>query len=586
MGNIINICLSCDDNYAEHAGVVIASILANAKPEDEPVFYILDGDISDKHKQEILELKKIKDCKINFISINKDNFSEYRKVKSHEYITLATYYRLLLPTLLPDVSRVIYLDCDMIVLTSLFDLFYRNMYGCPIAGVHDIKRKRVRENKTYVNAGMLVIDLDKTRELKLEEKFLEWTKRHIDTIKVGDQEIINEVCRDNICIVDDRWNVQSSNFTNRSSYTRYPKIIHYTAKIKPWHFGSFSYHRNLYFKYLQMTPWKLSRKEFRRWTRENQKASVIAYFKYRPHFFLRPKFYRAVYETYVKKEYKPKNIKILITCRKNGYLSNDDRLVPIQCGRKIAIEKYNSGKFSQEDYDWLMKNTIGDDTGDNISERYGTLKEMTAVYWAWKNYDKLGNPDYIGLNHYRQYFEINYENLDKIFEKYDLIKQKHDFSKYSLYEVWIKEGCSKSFIDNAISICKCVNNTEGRKIEKFLKGNIKRGMPNMFIMKKDDFFNYCNFIFPIIFKLPQETAFGRQAGYFAALLTSYYLFRLSKTKRAYNTSIVTYYENSGKHFFKDNIFSIKREDLSIQSHLVIKILGIKIKIRMKDKEDE
>lgn len=30
----INICLSCDDNYAKYAGVVITSVLTNALPED------------------------------------------------------------------------------------------------------------------------------------------------------------------------------------------------------------------------------------------------------------------------------------------------------------------------------------------------------------------------------------------------------------------------------------------------------------------------------------------------------------------------------------------------------------------------
>lgn len=586
MGNIINICLSCDDNYAEHAGVVMASVLANAKPADYHVFYILDGEISEQHKQEILSLKSIKDCEINFVTIDKSEFDDYKKVKSHQYITLATYYRLKLPALLPDVSRVIYLDCDMVVMASLWDLFNRNLNGCPIAGVHDIKGKRVRENSTYINAGMLIIDLDKTRELNLETEFLNWTKQHIETIKVGDQEIINEVCKNNIYILDDKWNVQSSNFTNRSSYTKYPKIIHYTSKSKPWHFGSFSYHRNLYFKYLQMTPWKLSRKEFRHWTKDNQTASVIAYFKHRPHFFLRPRFYKAVWETYIKKEYTPKDIKILVACHKRSYLSQDERLVPIHCGRKIAFEKSKDGKISQDEYKWLLDNTIGDDTCDNISELNRTLNEMTAIYWAWKNYERLGNPDYIGLNHYRRYFEINYGDLDEILEKYDFVKQSHAFSKYSFYEIWMKEGRSKDFIDNAISICKSVNNAEGRKIEKFLKGNIHRGFCNMFIMKKEDFFKYCNFIFPIILKLPRETSFGRQAGYFAELLTSYYLWKLSKTKRAYNTSIVTYYEASGKNFIKDKIFSVKREELSTNDHIIIKILGIKIKIKVKIKEEE
>ena len=43
LGEKINICLACDDNYSKYAGVVIASILKNAAPKDNLSIYILDG---------------------------------------------------------------------------------------------------------------------------------------------------------------------------------------------------------------------------------------------------------------------------------------------------------------------------------------------------------------------------------------------------------------------------------------------------------------------------------------------------------------------------------------------------------------
>ena len=298
----INICLACDDNYSKYAGVVIASILYNANEDDNISFYILDGGIKDEHKQQILELKSIKNCDINFVPINESDFEDYKQVRTHEYITLATYYRLKLPTLLPDIKRLIYFDCDFVVNSSLKELFNTDMGDCAVAGVTDIKRKMLKHNPTYVNAGMLVFDLDNMRKQNLEEKFLNWTKEHKDTIKCGDQEIINETLNNGIKIVDDSWNVQSSNFTNRSSYTNKPRAIHFVAKKKPWHFGSFSYHRPLYFKYLQMTPWKLTDEEYTHWTKDNQIESLIKYFKYRPFFMLRPRFYKALFCTYILKD--------------------------------------------------------------------------------------------------------------------------------------------------------------------------------------------------------------------------------------------------------------------------------------------
>lgn len=581
MGDSINICLACDDNYAQYAGVVIASVLANANSSDELVFYILDGGISQDNKQKILELKSIKDCEINFVSVYAGLFEDYKKVKTHEYITLVTYYRLKLSSILPAVSKIIYLDCDVIVETSLKDLYNKDLGAYPLAGVLDINIKNVRKNPTYINVGVLVMDLANIRKQNIENKFAEWTNANIDKIKTGDQEIINEVCRGNILILDEEWNVQSSNFTNRSTYTRNPKIIHYTSKRKPWHYASFSFHRSLYFKYLQLTPWKLSEKDLQHWIKDNQRDSLIDYLKYRPLFFLRPRFYIALYCTYFRHENKKKNIKILVAYHKKDKLYKNDLLIPVHCGRDIAIQKYKEGKINPSDYEWMIENLIGDNTGDNISSLNLTLNEMTAIYWAWKNYDKIGNPDYIGLNHYRRFFEINYSKINEILSKYDFIKQKHSYSKRSFYDLWCGEyDRSTEFIDNAIKICKKVDSKEGSKIEKFLKSNIHRGFCNMFIMSRKDFFKYCNFIFPIILKLPQDSAmYGRQAGYFAELLTSYYLYELSKHEKAYNTSIVSYFEDSSTNFVKDNIFSIKFEKLSNKAHLIIKILGLKMKLK-------
>ncbi len=300
--NIINICISCDDNYAQYASVVMASVLTNASKDDNISFYILDGGINNDKKEKILTLKKtIKDCEINFVDINEEDFNDYKSVNTHKYITLPTFYRLKLPELLPNVNRVIYLDCDVVVNTSLAELFNISMGESSIAGVHDIDKKDVRRNPTCVNAGVLVMDLDNMRKYNIQNKFLEWTKEHIDEIVKGDQQIINETLKGNIVIVQDKWNVQSSNFSNRSSFITQPNIVHFVARKKPWHYASFSYHRDLYFKYLQLTPWKLTEQEYKHWTKDNQRDSIIEYIKYRPLFWLRPSFYKAIYLTYIKK---------------------------------------------------------------------------------------------------------------------------------------------------------------------------------------------------------------------------------------------------------------------------------------------
>ncbi len=295
----INVCLSCDDNYSKYAGVVIASIFANASSEDKISIYILDGGVSDQHKREILSLKDIKDSEISFVAVDQGLFEDYKNICTHSYISLPAYYRLKMASLLPDVSRVIYLDCDIVVNCSLNKLFESELGNNPFGGVRDINRKMLKKNPNYINSGVLVMDLDNIRKLNLEETIFEWTKLNFESIKLGDQEIINRVCENQITILDDEWNVQSSNFTNRSSYTKNPKIVHFVARRKPWHWASFSIHKRLYFKYLQLTPWKLSAEEYKHWTKDNQIASLFEYIKHRPIFYLRPRFYEAIFKTYI-----------------------------------------------------------------------------------------------------------------------------------------------------------------------------------------------------------------------------------------------------------------------------------------------
>lgn len=103
------------------------------------------------------------------------------------------------------------------------------------------------------------------------------------------------------------------------------------------------------------------------------------------------------------KKKKP-TVKILVGYHRPAVLLKDEVLTPIHLGRALATEASKDGSMSKEDYQWMLDNMIGDDTGENISEENRKYCELTALYWAWKNYDKLGNPDYVGFMQYRRHF--------------------------------------------------------------------------------------------------------------------------------------------------------------------------------------
>ena len=77
-------------------------------------------------------------------------------------------------------------------------------------------------------------------------------------------------------------------------------------------------------------------------------------------------------------------------CQLPSCFDNRQVYIPLQCGRSCRE---------------LIPETIGDDTGDNISNRNADVNEMTAIYWVARHYNELGNPDYIGFDHYRRFLE-------------------------------------------------------------------------------------------------------------------------------------------------------------------------------------
>lgn len=96
------------------------------------------------------------------------------------------------------------------------------------------------------------------------------------------------------------------------------------------------------------------------------------------------------------------SVKILVCYHKPATLVENEIFVPIHVGRAQA--GFSKDGYIQDNHrQWLLDHMIGDDTGDNISDKTLTYSELTALYWAWKNYDRLGDPDYIGLMHYRRF---------------------------------------------------------------------------------------------------------------------------------------------------------------------------------------
>ncbi len=190
-----------------------------------------------------------------------------------------------------------------------------------------------------------------------------------------------------------------------------------------------------------------------------------------------------------------KDIKIIIATHKKYEMPKDKMYIPVHVG---ADGKDDLGY-------------IKDNSGDNISKKNPFFCELTGLYWAWKNLDA----EYIGLAHYRRHFSIKrksknkFENvlteqqLQKILEKTDVVlTKKRKYYIENLYSHY-KHTMYIEPLDETGKIIEEMYPEYSAYFNKLHK-RTSAHMFNMFIMKKEKFDEYCNWLFDILFELEQR----------------------------------------------------------------------------------
>ncbi|MGL6225179.1 MAG: glycosyltransferase family 8 protein [Thermoguttaceae bacterium] len=185
------ICLACDDNYAPHAATLIASILVNKEVDDSLSFVILGDNLTDLVKDKFVQMSEKWSVPISIITCSDDAFIGLPKWHDK----YSAYYRLALHRLLPaSISKVLYLDCDMVVTTSLSSLYNTDISEKYAAVVAESKFSSFTTHKCpYFNTGMLLLNLDKFRADDMEKKAIDLGLRRFHDIAFPDQDILNEL---------------------------------------------------------------------------------------------------------------------------------------------------------------------------------------------------------------------------------------------------------------------------------------------------------------------------------------------------------------------------------------------------------
>lgn len=169
---------------------------------------------------------------------------------------------------------------------------------------------------------------------------------------------------------------------------------------------------------------------------------------------------------------------------------------------------------------------IRDDSGDNISLLNANFCELTGAYWAWKNCDA----DCVGLVHYRRYFAgkesfkangktkkiLSEKELDKLLSKTDIIlPKKRNYYIETLYSHYAHTMYVEP-LDEAGEIIKEFYPNYSEEFEK-LKTRKSAHIFNMFVMKRDIFSGYCEWLFDILFKLKDRVDISKYNDFHARL---------------------------------------------------------------------
>lgn len=157
-----------------------------------------------------------------------------------------TYYRLLCGEILPrSVHRVLYLDPDTLILNAVADLWRLPLAGKTFAAVahqgDQDSRERLGLAQPYFNTGVLLIDLDRLRQLVDVQAINQFVAMH-DALPLVDQDVLNGLYGDQVIEVDDRlWNLDVPNFAQYEAagvtedwVKTHTKVLHYQRQPKPW----------------------------------------------------------------------------------------------------------------------------------------------------------------------------------------------------------------------------------------------------------------------------------------------------------------------------------------------------------------
>lgn len=474
--NRIPIVLACDDNYAPYLSVALTSIQRNSSEVYNYDVFVLNRNLTEGNKKRIIDqFSDVNNFSVRFLDVN-----EYIKNHNFQSSTLypvEIYFRMLIPELLKMYSKAIYLDCDLVVLCDIAELWKEDIGNNFMGAVRDIgmilhyytKGRQYIPHEyftdnledispdNYFNTGVLIMNLEKFRKELSFEVFAEKVSQK--KWYYPDQDVLNILCNGQICYLDMAWNVTPENRGNRKieniiaelprnlaiSYVesrKSPYIIHYALHEKPWRYTLLQDRKlfEYFWKYAMLSPY------YREIATEKMKTCSLAEMKYIIEKYTHDSVYSITDGTEIyyvtQSSYLGKFSDIAVKCEL-AELSNEG----------LTIEGYTtlSGKKEIDNINFYLdvngKRFICQKYKRNISEAFDEENKSEAVSFR----------GYIPFDDSPMYTIRFVCELDNIY----VVKKRINYGQYfpidKRYQnqYYVKNGYKLSLYDNKLVVAKC-----------------------------------------------------------------------------------------------------------------------------------
>ncbi len=247
----MNIVITVDDNYIRPALVMLESLFEHNNPDIH--IYLLHSNVCDENLKRLAAHIGRLGGRFSDIRVPAELFEGAAVTK---YFTKEMYYRLLIPRLLPDEERALYLDPDIIIFRSIEEFYRSDFDGSLMIAVPDYlgdvyypERKKnlgLESRYKYINSGVILFNIAPMNEcFSIDDMF-----RFMDecglTLEFPDQDLINVYFKDRIKYAPREYNftteyVSTGDFLRYVFSLRYRRsereravIAHYMGKCKPW----------------------------------------------------------------------------------------------------------------------------------------------------------------------------------------------------------------------------------------------------------------------------------------------------------------------------------------------------------------